>query len=74
MGRLAGQRYHQLGCYRPGGEGAPALSEGESCPMLSTSVSEASDNISANCLRRGKNLGSLGVNLLKKEFFILVNL
>ncbi len=33
---------------------------------------EEADNISDNCFKSGKNLGSLGVNRLKKEFFIHV--
>ena len=32
------------------------------------------DKISDNCFNRGKNLGSLGVNLLKKEFFIRIKI
>ena len=38
--------------------------------ILQCRYAREADKTSDNCFSRGKNFGSLGVNLLKKEFFI----
>ena len=39
---------------------------------LSVKTTDASQSTSESCFSKGKNLGSFGVNWLKKEFFISV--